>query len=63
MPGDRMTIKDPATGEKRYLVDDKNEITDLRKPHEHLMDEVRRCCSICGMTEVAIRSHEGKEEK
>lgn len=58
--GDEMTICNPKTGEKRYLVDGQNEVEDLKiGEHEHIM-QANDYCIICGKTKLAILNEEEK---
>jgi len=59
MNADRMVIVNPRTAEKRFLVNDKNQVIDLRNtPHEHEWDNVMMVCKVCGRTMQEVTAEE-----
>jgi len=61
---DKMTISHPVTGERRYLVDEQNQVEDVRgDPHEHVLDPVLQSCLVCGKTASFIALTEQKPKE
>jgi hypothetical protein len=61
---DKMTIRHPVTGERRYLVDEQNQVEDVRMdPHEHVIDPVLQACRVCGKTASFIALTEQKPKE
>lgn len=59
MNADKMVIINPRTAEKRFLVNDKNQVIDLRNiPHEHEWDNVQMVCKVCGRTMQEVEAEE-----